>query len=132
MKKCYITGPMRGIPEYNYPVFMEAATYMRSLGWKVFNPAEMQEIDGEDYRAHTLVDQKLDDGPAKNRLFARRDTDIIINVLKAENGDILVALPDWNKSIGSRAEIGLANWVGLDVVHIQQIKQGDYDVTGEN
>lgn len=36
----YLSGPMTGIPEYNFPAFHEAAARLRKSGWTVFNPAE--------------------------------------------------------------------------------------------
>ncbi len=38
--KVYISGPMTGLPEFNYPAFNTAAVEMRALGWEVINPAE--------------------------------------------------------------------------------------------
>ena len=39
-KKIYISGPMSGYDECNYPAFNAAAEELRSLGYEVFNPAE--------------------------------------------------------------------------------------------
>ena len=36
----YLAGPMSGIEDYNYPAFNTAATYLRTLGYTVLNPAE--------------------------------------------------------------------------------------------
>lgn len=36
----YITGPMRGYPELNYPAFNDAAKDWRNKGYHIFNPAE--------------------------------------------------------------------------------------------
>ena len=132
MKKCYIVGPMRGIPEYNYPAFTEAAHYMRTIGWIVYNPVEMDKADNEDYSSFSSEEQVADDTPEKARRFARRDTNIILNYLKAENGDMIVALPNWKNSDGARAELALAKWVGLQRIDFEQVKRGGYDVTGEN
>ncbi len=40
MPKVYISGPMTGLPESNYPAFNRAAAEWRALGWEVDNPAE--------------------------------------------------------------------------------------------
>lgn len=38
--KIYLSGPMSGLPEFNYPKFNEAAARLRAEGHHVFNPAE--------------------------------------------------------------------------------------------
>jgi hypothetical protein len=38
--RVYISGPMTGIPEYNFPAFHAAASEWRAAGWEVLNPAE--------------------------------------------------------------------------------------------
>ena len=39
--KIYIAGPMRGLPDFNYPKFNYYAAIYRSVGWEVENPAEI-------------------------------------------------------------------------------------------
>ena len=36
----YLSGPMSGLPECNYPAFHAAAARLRALGYRVENPAE--------------------------------------------------------------------------------------------
>src|SRR4051812_6760126 len=38
--RVYVAGPMRGIPEFNFPAFNAAAVALRQIGCEVFNPAE--------------------------------------------------------------------------------------------
>lgn len=38
--KIYLAGPMRGIPEFNFPAFHAMACRLRAEGNVVFNPAE--------------------------------------------------------------------------------------------
>jgi hypothetical protein len=49
MKKVYISGPMTGLPNLNYPAFHKRATELREKGFWVANPAEhfdgQQDID---------------------------------------------------------------------------------------
>ncbi|KKL76575.1 hypothetical protein LCGC14_2043510 [marine sediment metagenome] len=119
-KSCYIAGPMRGIPEYNYPVFMSATELLRNLDWKVYNPAEM-DIKAEpetDWTALTLEQQKIHDTVVNIRQFADRDINIILHKLRAENGDAIFTLPGWESSIGALAEIAVARWVLLPIIPI--------------
>lgn len=116
-RKCYLAGPMRGIPEYNYPTFMWAAQLLRNSGWVVFNPAEMDiEEDPVDYTEYTISDQKLHDTAANARRFARRDVRVLLEQLHAESGDAIVVLPGWEHSTGAQAEVAVARWVMLPVL----------------
>lgn len=40
-KRVYIAGPMRGIPELNFPEFFRIAAEWEATGWEVVNPAQM-------------------------------------------------------------------------------------------
>lgn len=40
MQHIYLSGPMTGVPEYNYPAFNAEAARLRALGYTVENPAE--------------------------------------------------------------------------------------------
>ena len=40
MKSIYLSGPMSGLPELNYPAFNAEAQRLRALGYHVENPAE--------------------------------------------------------------------------------------------
>lgn len=37
----YISGPMSGLPEYNYPAFFAASGALRGNGWLPVNPARI-------------------------------------------------------------------------------------------
>ena len=41
----YISGPMSGMPELNFPAFHEAARLLRDAGYTVTNPAELDAQD---------------------------------------------------------------------------------------
>lgn len=86
----YLSGPMRGFPDYNYPVFNELAEKLRSpeLGFHVINPAE--NFPGEE------------PGARKYSEYMRLD---IASVLNA-NG--IVLMPGWEKSEGAKFEANIA------------------------
>lgn len=42
MKTIYISGPMAGIPEHNFPAFFDAEERLREQGYLVNNPAALQ------------------------------------------------------------------------------------------
>lgn len=109
MPKCYIAGPMRNLPLLNFPAFDRAARLGRASGWAVINPAEMDRNAG--------VQDNVDfvDSPYTARVFAGRDTAALLN-MRAEDGDAIALLPGWQRSTGAKAELALANWVGLRVL----------------
>ena len=121
MKSCYIAGPMRGYPEYNYPAFYAAEEKLVELGWTVHNPARMDaKSDTEvDYTKRTIEEQKLHDTAEASRHFARRDIDILLNKLRAENGDAVFVLPGWPNSIGATAEVAVGRWAMLPIIPIE-------------
>jgi hypothetical protein len=87
MKTCiYISGPMSGIKNKNYPAFMKAAVQLRKKGYVVVNPAE------------------LDIGIPKSTWeeCLRRD---IKEMMKCH---AIATLPNWQKSKGAMLEIYIA------------------------
>jgi hypothetical protein len=41
MKRVYLSGPMTGIPEFNFPAFNAEASRLRALGFDVVNPVDI-------------------------------------------------------------------------------------------
>lgn len=91
--KVYVSGPMTGYPEHNYPAFKAAAKKLREAGFETLDPSE--NYDGKD-------------GLPRAAYF-RLDAE---NVLRA---DAVVVLPNWQDSRGARLEVMLANELGLPV-----------------
>jgi hypothetical protein len=89
----YLSGPMTGYPDFNYPAFRKAATVLRMQGLEVFDPSEC--FDG-------------DQGLSKE-VYMRED---IAAVLKAS---IVVVLDGWEQSSGARLEVEVAKAIGVPV-----------------
>lgn len=103
-KPLYLAGPMSGIPQFNFPAFIEAAAVLRDVGMKIISPAELDDPDtvaaamaSPDGKAAHTNGQTWGD-------FLARDVRLIAN----ECGGI-VLLPDWHLSRGARLEA----YVGL-------------------
>ena len=90
----YLSGPMTGYPDYNYPAFNAAAAALRAYGHRVYNPAEFPH-DGDSF--------------PMRRAFAAFSAFICLEA------DTIVALPGWEKSRGANAEMALAHVCGLEV-----------------
>ncbi len=50
MMRLYLSGKMRGLPDFGFPAFEEAAALLRSVGHDVFSPAEQESL--EHLKAH--------------------------------------------------------------------------------
>lgn len=100
-KPYYICGPMSGYPQFNIPAFDAAAAYMRSLGYYVVSPAE---LDSPEERAACLASP---DGQSTGKSWGSclaRDVQIV-----ADEVEGLVLLDNWEKSRGAKLEA----YVGL-------------------
>ena len=92
MKVIYISGPMTGQPGLNFTAFREAANELRTRGFVVINPADLEQPDKE-WSACMRVD--------------------IAELLKA---DTIAVLEGWQKSRGARLEVHIARELGMEVV----------------
>lgn len=97
MKRIYLSGPMTGLPELNFPLFHSETARLRSLGYEVINPAELNPAGG------SWGD------------CMRRD---IIELL---NCDTIALLKGWDRSEGAFLEITIAKRLGLTVVNAQDL-----------
>ena len=94
----YISGPMTGIPEFNYPAFFAAAEMLEDLGCLVLNPA---------LNPYGLSDAAYMD----------------IDLAMVRHSTLIVLLHGYDGSLGAAAEIALATRLGIDVVHIDECKK---------
>ncbi len=112
MKTCYIAGPMRGIPHFNFPAFDEARDRLQQEGWRVISPADMDRDAG--FSAE-LLPHTTEFSPAQNRVFFDRDS-AALSSLRAERGDAIFFLPGWENSTGAMAEFAMGRWLKLSLI----------------
>ena len=93
MKKIYVSGPMTGLPENNFPAFHAATAMLRERGHTVFNPAEVGEIPGMTWE-----------------FYMRKDIKMLCEA------DAIYLLPGWEKSKGAHLELHIAHRIGMDVM----------------
>ena len=91
-KRVYISGPMTGLPGFNYPAFHAAAAELRASGLHVENPAESEAPECRSWLG-----------------FMR------LAVAQIATCDYVVTLPGWEESRGARVEVDLARGLGLPV-----------------
>lgn len=109
--KVYLSGPMRGIKDFNFPAFDAAATYLRSHGHEVFNPAEKDRIHdplGKTWKSETGDIKAAEIKGFNRRVAIRADLDYIM-----DHADAIALLPGWETSKGAQAELWLARFLDL-------------------
>lgn len=119
--KIYLAGPMRGIPEFNFPAFHAATAKLRAEGHYVFNPAE-RDIE------HHGVDISKGNTAGCEEMAARDHGFNLREALKDDleficlHADAIAMLPGWEKSKGAKAERATAIALGLDVILLPTVR----------
>lgn len=104
--KVYVAGPMRGIPECNFPAFDAAQLDWEAEGWQVFSPARCARSmgyhpDHGDYRLQAGREQL-------KHVMA-------LDVCCIHASDAVAVLPGWEGSVGATVEVALAQFLHLTV-----------------
>lgn len=100
--KLYLSGPMTGKPEHNYPAFAVAAKALRELGHEVISPAELGE------EGHVPGDMAWEE-------YLARD---LKGMLDCEG---VVVLRGWGKSQGACLEVYVARALNKRVLDIETL-----------
>jgi len=106
-KRIYLSGPMTGLPEFNYPLFHRTARRLREEGHFVFNPAEYP------------YDGPLEDFPVRTA-FADYAEFICLEATA------IYLLPGWQRSQGALAEVALARVCRLNTVEIKHEERAEW------
>lgn len=96
MKRIYISGPMTGLPNLNYPAFNAAADRLRGEGFEVENPAENPEPACGSWAGYMRL--------------------ALVQIARCDG---VLLLPGWSDSKGARLELHIAQQLGLLVTHHQ-------------
>lgn len=91
--KIYLSGPMTGFEDYNYPEFNFKAKALRAQGYEVFNPAE--------------TDNGYQDHPRS--YYLKKD------VIAITECDAVAVLTGYEMSLGVLLELHVAVAIGLPV-----------------
>lgn len=100
-RTAYLSGPMTGLPEFNYPAFHAAALRLRARGWRVYNPAEHNWSPG------------VEPFPLR-AAFAEYCRFICLEA------DAVIVLPGWEASAGARVEVDLARRCEIAVIALDE------------
>lgn len=104
----YLSGPMRGLPEKNHPLFNSVAAELRSRGHRVYNPAEYPYEEGKPF-------------PIRNAFASY----CVFISLEAE---AICLLPGWENSLGASCEKALAENCGLKLLYWADMETESKDI----
>jgi hypothetical protein len=90
--RAYISGPMTGMPDFNFPAFNREAARLRSIGYDVVNPVELNP-----------------DSTTAWHDCMRRDLAALLEC------DVLALLDGWQRSAGAHLEMHVAHRVGIEI-----------------
>lgn len=112
--KVYLAGPMRGIPQFNFPAFADATVKLRNEGYEVFSPAEHAiSLHGQSFWDNINGDEvNLPLGFDRRALLAA-DLNWICREANA-----VALLPGWETSKGALAEMATALALGLEIIKL--------------
>ena len=121
-KRIYLAGPMRGIPQFNFPRFNAVAKALRANGHEVFNPAEKDnERHGTDISAGNN-EGSVEKAKATHG-FSLRDALAMDLDYICHKATTLALLPGWEKSDGAQAEWRTAialKGEGVDIIYLTE------------
>lgn len=123
MKKIYLSGPMRGHAEFNFPAFEHASRIIRinKPEDKLVSPHELDcqiedigRFDPNNFNPETNVD-------VKNHLTSvlKRDAELVLD------SDLVLTMDGWEQSKGAVAEVMLARAAGIEHMQWEQYIYSD-------
>lgn len=106
--RVYIAGPMRGVAAFNYPAFDRARDRLAALGYFVCSPPDLDRQAGLQVTPSDFDAGRLE--PSQLWPVVRRS---LLNLIDC---DAIYLLDGWHNSAGARAELAVAEWLGLQVL----------------
>lgn len=117
--KVYLAGPMRGVPDFNFPAFHAAAARLRAQGHEVFSPAENDiKRFGKDAATGNATgdERQLAEAVGSDVMAVRRRVFEDDLTWICREADAIALLPGWSGSRGARAEKAAAEALGLAII----------------
>lgn len=113
--KLYLAGPMRGIPEFNFPKFFALAEMVEGMGHDVFNPAH-EDMKAGFQPAGLTGDEDLAELGFDLSGAYMRDLMFICN-----SAEGVMVMPGWHRSRGAVAEVAVARSLDLKVLALVDV-----------
>lgn len=116
---------MSGIPKFNFPAFYAAAKDLRSVGYEIVSPAELDDADHAGEALRSASGAPGDSTTTWGKCLGR-DVQLI-----ADECSGIVFLPAWEGSRGARLEAFTGFVVGLEFgLYTPEIPRRITEVTG--
>lgn len=107
--RVYLSGPMSGLPEFNFPAFATAAARLRGAGYEVVSPAEIVAGPPPSPSAGESEQKRFYNACMRADLKAMLDCDAI------------ALMRGWENSNGAHIELHVAQRVGLQVLFVDEL-----------
>lgn len=95
--RIYLSGPMSGLADHNFPAFNRAADDLRARGYDVVNPADNGAEPGKPWTD-----------------YLRQDLKALVDC------DAVATLPGWTRSRGASLEVHVARELGMGIRPIHE------------
>lgn len=109
---CYISGPMTGLPEFNYAAFMDAERRLRAAGYDVRNPG----VDAAPDKRGDWENISKAEYERKYKEALRRDTEWLLE------SHCVALLKGWRCSRGALWEHTIACQLGLYITNVRELE----------
>lgn len=96
--RLYLSGPMTGLPQFNYPAFTEAAVRLRLQGYVVVSPVKVSGPPGREWHE-----------------YLRADIKALVDC------DGIALMPGWETSAGAHLELHIAHRLGMSVHFVEDL-----------
>lgn len=93
-RRIYISGPMTGLPDLNFPAFHKAEAELVSEGWTVLNPASLGLVPGADWHDYLRWD-----------------------IAMLATCEAIFLLPGWSQSKGVALELHIAKKLEMQILY---------------
>lgn len=103
MKRVYLSGPMKGYENSNFPAFHATAAALRARGLEVVNPAEIN------------VTGAGPDQPEFYNQCLRADLKAMMDC------QAIALMQGWERSNGANLELHVAHRVGMEVLFVEDL-----------
>lgn len=128
--RVYVSGPMRGIPQYNFPEFDSATAALRDAGFAVVSPAEHdRELDDLYAQRAGYINGTHEDGADGGSPFHQLIGWDLEQLARPGYLDAIFLLPGWETSQGVSMELTVARWTGKQVYYLIKGGASPHEVT---